>query len=136
MLSLPFYEDPRLLDRLEDQLQPHSEENQVKAKKSANLQDQFRRIDPKSSIDKIHKDLVDALQRASRITKLFESRIRQEFPGNKKRPLVTKTRVPRSHCTLNASESPASSSAWILDSGASDHFCNDAAWYEDLQPFE
>ncbi|KAH9127699.1 hypothetical protein AeMF1_002040 [Aphanomyces euteiches] len=40
------------------------------------------------------------------------------------------------HCTLNASESPASSSAWILDSGASDHFCNDAAWYEDLQPFE
>ncbi|CAK5000934.1 unnamed protein product, partial [Aphanomyces euteiches] len=93
-MSLPFYEDPRLLDRLEDQLQPHSEENQVKAKKSANLQDQFRRIDPKSSIDKIHKDLVDALQRASRITKLFESRIRQEFPGNKKRPLVTKTRVP------------------------------------------
>ncbi|KAH9181438.1 hypothetical protein AeNC1_016586, partial [Aphanomyces euteiches] len=63
--------------------------NQVKAKKSANLQDQYRRIDPKSSIDKIHKDLVDALQRASRITKLFESRIRQEFPGNKKRPLVT-----------------------------------------------
>ncbi|CAK4144869.1 unnamed protein product [Aphanomyces euteiches] len=104
-MSLPFYEDPRLLDRLEDQLQPHSEENQVKAKKSANLQDQFRRIDPKSSIDKIHKDLVDALQRASRITKLFESRIRQEFPGNKKRPLVTKTRVPRTQISWKIDQS-------------------------------
>ncbi|KAH9181321.1 hypothetical protein AeNC1_016703, partial [Aphanomyces euteiches] len=40
------------------------------------------------------------------------------------------------HYTLNAFESPASSSAWILDSGASDHFCNDAAWFEELQPFE
>ncbi|KAH9101334.1 hypothetical protein LEN26_015723 [Aphanomyces euteiches] len=40
------------------------------------------------------------------------------------------------HYTLNAFESPASSSAWILDSGASDHFCNDAAWLEELQPFE
>ncbi|CAK4086264.1 unnamed protein product, partial [Aphanomyces euteiches] len=67
--------------------------NQVTAKKSATLQDQFRRIDPKSSIDKIHKDLVDALQRASRITKLLEPRVRQEFPGNKNRALVTKTRV-------------------------------------------
>ncbi|KAH9138125.1 hypothetical protein AeRB84_017508 [Aphanomyces euteiches] len=40
------------------------------------------------------------------------------------------------HYTLNAFESPASLSAWILDSGASDHFCNDAAWFEELQPFE
>ncbi|KAF0723698.1 hypothetical protein Ae201684P_005466 [Aphanomyces euteiches] len=40
------------------------------------------------------------------------------------------------HYTLNAFESPASSSAWILDSGASDHFRNDAAWFEELQPFE
>ncbi|CAK4697304.1 unnamed protein product, partial [Aphanomyces euteiches] len=51
--------------------------NQVKAKKCGTLQEQFHCIDPKSSIDKIHKYPVDALQRASRITKLRESRIHQ-----------------------------------------------------------
>ena len=70
--------------------------NQDKSKKVAKLHDQFRRINPKSSVDKIHRDLVDALHRAQRIAKLLEETIKEEFPGNKNRPLVTNTRVPLS----------------------------------------
>ncbi|ETW07082.1 hypothetical protein H310_03155 [Aphanomyces invadans] len=40
-----------------------------------------------------------------------------------------------SHFTLQSSAPlPDVSPEWIMDSGASDHYCNNAAWFEELRP--
>ncbi|KAH9054466.1 hypothetical protein Ae201684P_018185 [Aphanomyces euteiches] len=35
---------------------------------------------------------------------------------------------------LNASEALEASNEWVIDSGASDHFCNNSSWFTNLEP--
>ncbi|RHY24900.1 hypothetical protein DYB32_008633 [Aphanomyces invadans] len=52
---------------------------QVKAKKTAILRKNFRRLNESSTADKVQQDLLDAVSRVQRITKHFEATILKEF---------------------------------------------------------
>ncbi|ETV98279.1 hypothetical protein H310_08991 [Aphanomyces invadans] len=63
---------------------------QVKAKKSAILQKNFRRLNESSTADKVQQDLIDAVSRVQRITKHFQATILKEF-GTSDIQLVKRT---------------------------------------------
>ncbi|RHY17304.1 hypothetical protein DYB32_010543 [Aphanomyces invadans] len=52
---------------------------QVKAKKTAFLRKNFRRLNESSSTDKVQQDLLDAVSRVQRIAKHFQATILKEF---------------------------------------------------------
>lgn len=52
---------------------------QVKAKKTASLRKNFRRLKESSTADKVQQDLLDAVARVQRITKHFQATILKDF---------------------------------------------------------
>ncbi|RHY14478.1 hypothetical protein DYB32_010848 [Aphanomyces invadans] len=63
---------------------------QVKAKKTAILRKNFRRLNESSTADKVQQDLFDAISRVQRITKHFQATILKEF-GTRDIKLVKRT---------------------------------------------
>ncbi|RHY28731.1 hypothetical protein DYB32_005741 [Aphanomyces invadans] len=63
---------------------------QVKAKKTAILRKNFRRLNESSTADKVQQDLLDAVSRVQRITKHFQATILKEF-GTSDIQLVKRT---------------------------------------------
>ncbi|ETV93595.1 hypothetical protein H310_12589 [Aphanomyces invadans] len=66
-------------------------QRQVKAKKSAPLEQVFVRVKTESKLDKVRQDLADAINRVKRINRHFEDVLIKEFASTDRR-LIPNTR--------------------------------------------